>query len=558
VPTPTPPAELAILVENTLKAAGLALEDFFYLLFLALNPWAKDRDARIKILGAQFTNILKLLPGWIWAIFQEGSDESLADLAGVFVNIFNTLAPDALADAGTAAVAAMEWVRQPLTAAGNITPGNQTPIAEAMYGRAWTMGELAHGLAMLAGILPLGLSRAFSGFAALVAQGAGFEQITDAILGSWIKAGLARPNEYQANAQFRSRAPGGEDAHEMYARELITPAQYAQLLGWDGLMTEFESPMLQQAYRAISPFMLIRLLDAGALAETDARNLMTFGSIRASDQDVMIKAGGVLALRPYETQALSALLISYEHGTATDADLDNALAAMSLPDGAEQQIHVAAKQRKIEYLVGVLHHVNSEGYEFGQVTDADYISNLTGAGMTEEMAQAYYGIDSIKKAGKAAASEARAAAAEASKVRRAAIAAANRQYLAGVYGQPTIAAPVSPGAATGPATRAIAEALLLAARLAAGEDPALAALGVTLMQLRAAGNLVKVYNLLLDHADAAILRSKVAAIREQAVKKAIDSTTELAQLELLGLSAAWAQSLVAKDAAQASKVALPV
>ena len=50
---------------------------------------------------------------------------------------------------------------------------------------------------------------------------------------------------------------------------------------------------------------------------------------------MLIAAGKVLALRPYQTQALSALLISYEHGTASDTDLDNALSTMDLPDGAE-------------------------------------------------------------------------------------------------------------------------------------------------------------------------------------------------------------------------------
>ena len=187
------------------------------------------------------------------------------------------------------------------------------------------------------------------------------------------------------------------------------------------------------------------------------------------------------------------------------------------------------------------------------------MNNLTGAGFTPDMAQAYYAIDSIKKGRQSG--------------RRGSSHRSTGSGPGAPHGdcgrQQTICSlaymgiPLSPAPSTGGSCsqrqcREAQKRSYSLRALASGEPAGIGALGVTLMNLRATGNLVKVYNLLLDHADAAILKSKVAAIREQAVKKAIDAPTELAQLQGLGLTPAWAQSIVAKDAAQASKVALPV
>ena len=286
--------------------------------------------------------------------------------------------------------------------------------------------------------------------------------------------------------------------------------------------------------------------------------LLTFAGIRPSDQTILQDGAAIMAIRPYQNATLSALLGAYEHGAVDDSDFNNELATMNLPADAETWITTTAKYRKIEQLLTLLRRSNSEGYQYGQVLDTDYVGNLTGAGMDSAHAEAFYAIDSARKIGRASASAAKSAMAETARVRRESIAAADKQYLSGVYGPPMLLGSVTPGAGGTSTGRGPAEVALLAAVIAAGLDVYQAALHVYTMQLRASGSFVKVYNLYVSHYDAVLLKSKVAAIREQAVKKAIDSPTELAQLEALGLSPAWAQAMTAKDAAQALKVVLPI
>ena len=318
--SPAPPAALALLIENTLKAAGLAVEDFTILLYLALNPWARNRDTRINTLSKQFTNIVSLLPQWLWEIFLQSFEEPLSALPGVFIKAFNDLAPNALRDAGLPATAALNFVLTPLKGAGIIKPGQQDSIAQSTFGRAWTMGELAHGLAILSGILPDNVAWGFEGMAALVSEASGFREIAQAIHRSWYGIGFARPTSYEANKQFRTLYPAHTDGHDLLARGLITPAQRDELDSFGGLTPDYTAAMQAAAYTGMQPRQLIRLIETGLFTTDDIKDELTFRGMRPASQARMLLAVPYLATQTQRSQLISALESAYAAGLLADAD----------------------------------------------------------------------------------------------------------------------------------------------------------------------------------------------------------------------------------------------
>ena len=94
------------------------------------------------------------------------------------------------------------------------------------------------------------------------------------------------------------------------------------------------------------------------------------------------------------------------------------------------------------------------------------------------------------------------------------------------------------------------EAALLAALIAAGLDPQLAGIAVTIAQLKREGPTVFLFGVVLPRAEAAILREKVAALEAQTKKQLITDADAKKTLLGYGLPAADAEALVSLWAAE--------
>src|SRR5258708_30385958 len=104
---------------------------------------------------------------------------------------------------------------------------------------------------------------------------------------------------------------------------------------------------------------------------------------------------------------------------------------------------------------------------------------------------------------------------------------------------------------------AIDAVVLEGALLAAGVDPTIAGYAVNLAIAKRTGTQVLVYGLELPRHEALLLREKVAAIKEQALKKLSLQPAQFAELAALGIPDANAQALVSEWQAQANKIPIP-
>jgi hypothetical protein len=368
-----------------------------------------------------------------------------------------------------------------------------------------------------------------------LAQLSGYEQIVAESREPQYKHAFGNLAEYDAAQTFRTRAPEGSEAEELRIRGLITPEQYRKLIGWSGLMTEFEDAKLNAAYRPVSVRALATAYVDVDFPEPAIRELLHFTGNRPGDIDLLVGALKQRSLQNVRGQYLTALITATERGDLTDAELDRGLTTLEFSDDARSLVHLTVATRKLQQLNELYRKSVSDAYRFGQITDAEYVPQLEAIGIAEADANAHYAIDSILKRGRAAVVEARAEEKAAAQKLSAAVRAALAEYDTGV----------------------IDDAALALALAAAGLPPDLVAYAVLIAQARRRGKLVRVYGLLEEPAAAEELRRKVAAIGEQTVRKLITPADAIAQLAQLGIAGSIREALASKWAAQGPKLLLP-
>jgi hypothetical protein len=425
--------------------------------------------------------------------------------------------------------------RADLKAHKTIDPSQVDLIISAALERASFLGVGSRAVTMLFEALVPKRLNFMNWLGPTLAQLSGYDEIVAKARAPQYDHAFGNLAEYNAAATFRTRAPSGGDAHELRARRLITEGQYQKLLGWDGLMEEFEDPMLQGAYHALSPFLLLRVVDSEDVTDATIRSFLEFTGTRPIDVDRMIDVVHELRLKPYRAKALAAFTTAFERGAIPPDQFDSFMDTFSVPHDARPFVKLETSIRKLQQLDEIYRKSVSEGYKYGTVSDADYVPHMEAIGIAEADARAHYALDSVLKLGKASAAMHAAEAREAQREQRAAVATATAAFRAGT----------------------IDEAGLTAALLAAGLTPALVAHAVALQVERRIGAQRHLYGLLLDPAAADQLRRDVAVIQEQVVKKLIGTEIARSQLSALHLPSPTIDALLARWAAQALGEILP-
>ena len=415
--------------------------------------------------------------------------------------------------AGIPAIAALEFVGAPALAMRNVKPGDQIAAAQETFGRAWAMGEVAHLLAIISGVVPNGLGPAFSGWAALVAEAAGFREIAQAIHRSVYGVAFARPTAYQVNAATRSLYPRGSEGQALFARGLITAAQRDELDSYEGMNTTY-APLLQAGrYQGIRAFMLIRLLNTGLFTDADVSDELTFGGMRPASQARIVRAAPYMATATQRSSLIAAIDTAATQGLLSDTDVTARVDAAETNEDRDslilarihlQQLVAEAKDLEAEY---------TTLFVGGLIDDATFRSYLQGIGLQP------WKISTV--AGKA---EARANARIQSKTIAAAAALARETA---TKERAAAIANFVDGNIDAPA--------LLAALLLTGLTPTQSAAWVDLAILRKGGGLRWIYGLQLPTSQAAVLRGRVAALTDQRKRLQITDVDYVAQLTALGI-----------------------
>jgi len=423
--------------------------------------------------------------------------------------------------AGLPAIAALKFVGAPAEALADVTPGDQVSAAQQTFGRAWAMGELAHMLAIISGIVPNGFGPAFSGWAAEVSTAAGFHEIAQAIHRSVYGIAFARPTAYQVNASTRGLYPAWNIAQGLYAQGLITAAQLAECEGYGGLRRDYVTATEAAAYRGLNARQMLRLVETGLFSDAEIADELTFSAMRPVSQARMLRAAPYLATAPQRTSLHAAIDAAAVAGLLADSDVTAQVDAAESNDDRDslilarvhlQQLIQEAKDFETEYTALYLGGIDD---------DPTFRANLAGIGLQP------WKVNTV-----AAKAEARAN----STLRR-----------------KTIADAAALTKATEAKERADAVKNFVTGNIdAAGLGVALLGTGLTATQVAAwtdlavlqkGGGLKWIFGLQLPAAEATLLRNRVTALTDQRKRLQIDDPTYVAQLQALGIGDRYVNAL---------------
>lgn len=423
-----------------------------------------------------------------------------------------------------------------LTLGGESTPDNAIDQAGQAFKQAYGFGMSSAAVtAAFEALFPEKLNVLNAAGPAFFEM-AGFKEVATKVLDPLYENAFGQALKYYYKSQFKPELADEADAVQWHSRRLMSDADLREVFKYSGLKAKYEPAFVASAYRSVQPRAIVNLVQDVDFPLAEMKNLMEFAGLRDQDIALMLPLMQLNATKNVRQQYLSALKRSVELGTDTMPHLVQAMTDMKFSQDAQTWVQLEVTERKIQQLAELYRKSVSEAYKFGQITDQQYVPALEAIGIDQADAEAHYAIDSIAKSGKIAAAvlraEQRLAAAQQSAAMRAALA----EYAIGT----------------------IDAVVLEASLLAAGVDPTIAGYAVNVAIAKRTGSQVLVYGLELPRHEALLLREKVAALKEQALKKLSQPPAWLATLASLGIPDANAQALVSEWEAQANKIVLPI
>jgi hypothetical protein len=526
-PTPTP-ADIAAERALAEQQIILLLQIIWDVLAYGLNPFASTAS------GTKAFNNLARVPALIQSILTLVSALAVENFDSTH-NLLYTLLTTVLGPFGkTAADDYSALIKGLLDAynanlvAGKITDPTQVDVLAASA--LEEASALGIGARVVTSLFELFLPKQLNSFNWLgptLAQFSGYDKIVELWRDPLLQASIGNLSEYNANSEFRTEAPSHRDAEHMYAKRLITPAQLTKLIGWSGLMTEFEAPMLATAFHGIQPRMLTNLLvdqDFPTAVVTDA---LQFSGLRDADIAFMLPALMWNSVKTVRGQYVSSIVRSAELGSITEAELTTDLQGLNYSAQAINLVILQVAQKRLDAILTLYRREIDVLYSTNQLTDAQYVASLTAAGLDASLADGYYGVASAKLHGKELAAAARAAAKLEAQETKLALSSAKSLYLAGSIDAVAMAAAVT----------------------ASGLDLNLVPLTVALFTAEYSAKRQDVYGVLLPRDKAILLREIVAAMAVQVRAGLITPDMALNALASNGVPAANAQALVSEWAA---------
>lgn len=410
---------------------------------------------------------------------------------------------------------------------GESTPANAIDTAALALTTAFGAGLASHAVTLgFEALLPEKLNT-FNAFGPAIAELAGFAEVTGEVLGPLYKNAFGKSAEYFYRGKYKPEYPDETDAVLWHARGLLDDTQLDEIFQVSGLKQKYEPAFLTSAYHSISPFVMIRLLEAGVFDVATAKDELTFAGIRPKSQQRMIDGAAYLVADPYRKQVVASLETEYANGLIDDADLQSLAAGTRHTNDIDKlTLQRAQLQRHIK-LSGELEAAYLALGLTGLIDEQAYAALLAGLPMTQDAINAKVAVlDARLKAN----TQKKLLAAEATLERQTLAVerrTAMRNYASGI----------------------IDEWALAVALIATGLTAVQVAAWVDLAVLQKKGTIRFVYGLEKTPADAQLLRERVASLLDQRKKMLIDDAGFTAQLQALGIPADVQNALLSGAAA---------
>jgi hypothetical protein len=452
------------------------------------------------------------------AAFLKSLNDNGGGLAAVFRDPASAIAQTAFNDAANL-----------LIAKGLSTPDAAVGTAADALGNAFGFGLASHAVtALFEAVFPEKLN-SFNAAGPALAEMAGFAEVAGAVRAPLYENAFGKSLEYHYRSIFKPELPDEADAVLWHARRKLTDDQLKNIFNYSGLKAEYETPFIESAYRAISPFMLAAGFTNQDIDEQTIRDAAEFMGLQNRDVDLIIKAVQVRSIESLANSYVQEAMTAYGQGVVSDDELAGAF------DDANWGAQAKALGQKRALL---LRRIN-----LARDAEATVVPEIRN-GLLDEIS----GTTQLEDAG----IQPWKAQLQATKANAGAIIAQRKKQLSDAQRLANERVRNLTRAAEAEFQRGnIDVAALTAALLAIPLDPIVAASIVAVQTAIAQGKQKFVYGKLRSATAAAALKLRVGTITEQIYKKVITPDQGYQELSFEDIDAATITQLVATAAAKA-------
>ena len=419
---------------------------------------------------------------------------------------------------------------------GESTPDNALAQASDAMADAFGAGIASHTVALAFEAMTPEDLNSFDALAPILTEMSGYSEVAKAIREPLYENAFGQALKYYYKSKFKPEFADEGDAVQWHSRRLLSEEDLREVFKYSGLKAKYEEAYVNSAYRAIQPRALASLVQDVVFPTADMTALLEFAGIRDADIARLLPLMEDNSVKNVRNEYLSAVTRAAEMGTIDDPTLDGHLDSLNFSDKAKNFVHLTVAVKRLEQLAELYRRSVTALYETNQLDDSQYVPALQAIGINDADANAHFAIDSARKHGRELLKEERDLARIQGRETALAVQNARTEYFAGTLDD------VAFGAA------------ITASGLPADLIPGTISLGVAQKSARR----VEKYGLLLDRTQAQLLTEKVAALKEQVVKKLTPIDAASQTLDSFGIPPANRNALLSDWSAQALKTVLPV
>lgn len=495
-------------------------------------PINSASDVLVAILGFIGLWIGEAVVDVVKAASLIGSD--LATVVGqVAQGVDPTFSTDLPAGIGAPAVWALKYVQSAPKPKEVVTTDNYKSIVQDAMGRAGSIGMLAYAAAMTGGLLLGPWEKSWGEVAAMLATAAGFEAISERWLEPFLDAVIAHRARQDANQNWPTLVPPGAQALTMWSRRKLADADRDTLLGYAGLDPTFRPPMIEAAYRPISPRAIATAIADTPFPKDELQDILEDNGYSPAHVAFLLQVFEYNSTKNVRNSYISEAIAAYKAGVMPDAELDDILSSVGWSDQAKQFVRSRALlQRRVTLAAEAEKFIVPEVVA-GNLTPGQGLQQLEAAGVEPWYAQLQMTLAEtkadIRKTLLAEAEARRQERLRESDLTRAAVAEFQRGVLD--------------------------DAGLAAALALIPLPPTRVASIVAVQDATRRGKQRWLFGQMLSPEDARLLEERVAAIGQQTKDQLITLDQARAQLDALKVDSLDAQALIARWAAALKKSA---
>jgi hypothetical protein len=424
-------------------------------------------------------------------------------------------------------------VEERASSLGEVTPNGAFPLARKFIEEAFRNGLKARLISILlekAGdqVKNLGIQQ----IAGLVGDLSGFSQLAEAVHGTQLKAAVARPAEYQINAQVRSKLLNESQLIEGAIERKISLEEQRQIFRYHGY-TEHHIDIIQ-AYQWRDPRLreIILLASDASVDDDDVRHWLAEAGYE--DRDIERIAPVVIqqSNRQHRQALTSEVMANLQEGFLSDEDAEAQFTRLSY---SEEAIRLLMDTGRFRFRREVIqeHITELESmFNLEQIAEPEFRLALAGLGVRQQKVDAIVGKAVSKFSGRVSQQEQKDVDANVREYQRASLATLKAQFQAGLIPAETFYSNL----------------------VAVGFVPQIATEIVSLEQIKA---LTKVAGESADEADklkAEIRRARMKAFIELYQESLIDAAALQKNLLALGMDPDIVYALVIQEQAKKGEI----